>query len=66
MCITTQELLNEIEKIDRKEQYFEQNYATFDVAFYALAIAGIAIMVKTVDIAPILFRCFEIVAEKFM
>lgn len=68
MCeiMTTQELLSRIQTIDRKEQYAEQNYAIFDIAFHALMIALIAIVGRIVNITPILYKCFEIVAEKFM
>ena len=67
MCeMSTQELLSEFRKIERVEQYADQNNTILDIAFHAFVIALMMILSELIDITPLLSKCFEIVSSKFM
>ncbi|MBQ3441288.1 hypothetical protein IJG27_03185 [Candidatus Saccharibacteria bacterium] len=67
MCeMSTQELLSEFRKIERVEQYADQNNTILDIAFHAFVIALMMILSELIDITPLLSKCFEIVGSKFM
>ena len=67
MCeMSTQELLSEFRKIERVEQYADQNNTILDIAFHAFVIALMMILSELIDITPLLSKCFEIAGSKFM
>ena len=67
MCeMSTQELLSEFRKIERVEQYADQNNTILDIAFHAFVIALMMILSELIDLTPLLSKCFEIVGSKFI
>lgn len=67
MCELSNELFfKEMYRIERGSQGAEQRYLTYDIAFWAVASALIAIVYRTVDIIPILYKVFDLFLSKLM